>query len=171
MAENVNREEVASSGSYDIALICLYGHVVNDSKNGRPIRNTSFSERCGQKTVSECSTCGAVLRGCYHDQNFGYMPVNQAPAFCYNCGSMFPWTQARLDAAGELADLLNTLTDDEKESLKQSVDTIVRNTPAAPVAEHKYKLPSKKAGKEAAEGMRAILTDIASETLKKAMFG
>ena len=48
-----------------------------------------------------------------------------APAFCYKCGDPFPWTAAALRAAEDLADEMDALSDDEKESLKKTLPDLV----------------------------------------------
>jgi hypothetical protein len=76
-----------------------------------------------------------------------------------------------LEAAKELVETLDTISAEEKASLKESLDDLVRDTPRTKVAEAKYKNIMKKVGREAYDGMRSILVDIASEAVKKSLFG
>jgi hypothetical protein len=94
-----------------------------------------------------------------------------APSFCYKCGEPFPWTIAALKAAEELSDELDGLNDDERESLKKSLNELVRETPSTRVAETRFKRIMKKVGKDGYESMQSILTDIVSETVRKTIFG
>ena len=89
------------------------------------------------------------------------------PIFCPDCGKPYPWTEAKLKAAQELADLLEDLTSEEREILKKSFDDIIIDTPQTPVAATRFKKIAAKAGKIAAEQLRELVVDIASETAKK----
>ena len=91
--------------------------------------------------------------------------------FCYKCGEPFPWTAAALRAAVELADEFDGLTDGERVVLKKSLPELVRETPNTHVAETRFKKIMRKVGKEGYEGMRSLLTDIVSETVRKTLFG
>lgn len=93
------------------------------------------------------------------------------PAYCYNCGKPFPWTVSGLEAAFELADELEGLSQEEKQQLKDSIPDLVRNTPQTIVAETRFKKLMKKAGAEAYDGMKSMLVDVVSEAVKKSIFG
>jgi len=95
----------------------------------------------------------------------------QLPSFCPECGKPYPWTEAKLKAAQELSDEIDNLSPEEREILKKSLDDIVRDTPQTPVAATRFKKLVAKAGKVAADGLRDILVDIASEAAKKIIWG
>jgi hypothetical protein len=63
------------------------------------------------------------------------------------------------------------LSNDEKEKLKGSLDDLVRESAMTEVAGLRFKKIMKKVGKESYDGMKSILTNIASEALKKTIFG
>jgi hypothetical protein len=65
---------------------------------------------------------------------------------------------------------IDNLSPDERYLLKRSIDDIVRDTPQTTVAVNRFKKLVAKAGKVAAEGLRDILVDIASEAAKKAIW-
>ena len=98
--------------------------------------------------------------------NYTDLPL---PSFCPDCGKPYPWTEAKLKAAKELADELDNLSLEECELLKKSLDDIIvmEDTPQTPVAATRFKKLVAKAGQVAAQGFRDILVDIASETAKK----
>ena len=75
--------------------------------------------------------------------------------------------EAKLKAALELSAEVDNLTEEERDILKKSLDDIVRDTPQTPVAAARFKKLVGKAGKEAAQGFKSILVDVASETAKK----
>ena len=89
------------------------------------------------------------------------------PPFCPDCGEPYPWTEAKLKAAKDLTDLLGDLSSEEREILKKSFDDIVRDTPQTTVAANQFKRIAAKVGKIAAEQLRKLVVDIASETAKK----
>lgn len=76
-----------------------------------------------------------------------------------------------LEAAQELADELDELTDAEREQLKLSIPELLKSGPKTVVAETRFKKLMKKAGTDAYEAMRSILVDIASEAVRKSLFG
>ena len=89
------------------------------------------------------------------------------PSFCHNCGKSYPWTEAKIKAAQELAFELDNLTQEEKENLNKSLHDIIRDTPETTVAATRVKKLFAKAGKGVAEGFKNILVDIISEAAKK----
>jgi len=97
------------------------------------------------------------------DIGYRYTP----PSFCPDCGKPYPWTEAKLKAARELTDLLEGLSQEEREILKKSFGDIVRDTPQTKVAAAQFKRLAAKVGKIAAEQLRELVVDIASETAKK----
>jgi hypothetical protein len=155
---------------YDVAQICNNGHVTNSMAHDFPNSNQSFCDRCGAPTIMNCPECGTSIRGYYHVPGFIGGSRYSPPAYCFNCGKSFPWTGVALTAARELANILDALTEDERAELQESIAHLVRETPGTPVAETKFKRLIKKAGKDAYEGMKSILTDVVSEAVKKTIF-
>ncbi len=156
---------------YDIAQICENGHVVNSMARDYPNSNQNYCDKCGAPTFINCPSCGSSIRGYYHVPGVIGFSDYTAPSFCYKCGEPFPWTIAALKAAEELSDELDGLNDDERESLKKSLNELVRETPSTRVAETRFKRIMKKVGKDGYESMQSILTDIVSETVRKTIFG
>ena len=152
---------------YDVAQICLNGHVINSSTQESPQFNTKFCNRCGQPTTTQCKVCSNSIPGEYHTQGVISLFPFPAPAFCAHCGSRYPWTESRLKAARELTQDNEDLDDADKETLSKSLDDLVKDTPSTPVAANRFKKLMVKVGKEGAGAFRDILVDIASETAKK----
>jgi hypothetical protein len=155
---------------YDVAQICLNGHVVNDSIKVSPEDSKKFCDKCGAVTITNCLKCRQEIQGYYHVPNVLGFHKYAAPAFCYNCGSPFPWTESRLKAAKELAREIEDLSDKEKDILEQSIDEIISDSPKTTLAALRFKKLVAKAGKVAAEALRDILVDIVSETAKKTLW-
>src|SRR5450432_4188033 len=107
-----------SQDSYDVAQICMNGHVINSSSLDEPQFNQKFCARCGEETTTVCPACRFPIRGRYRNS----MPLNYtAPAFCINCGNSYPWLRAKKNAAHALADALRLSRDDMK-VLDRSID-------------------------------------------------
>ena len=156
-----------SDSYYDIAQICINGHVINSMSNDYPQSNQNFCDKCGGESITKCPECSTNIRGYYHVPGaiggFEY----KAPSYCYNCGGSLPWTQSSLEAAAESADEIEELTDEEKVKLKETLPALVKDGPKTVVAESRFKKLMKKAGKDTYDGMRSILIDVVSEAVKK----
>jgi hypothetical protein len=169
---STRRNPVDAPTGYDIAQICLNGHVINDGYNSYPHHNSDHCSQCGQKTIIECPGCHAKIRGQYHIQGVGGSnKLRNAPAFCHECGNPYPWTESRLSAAREYVRELDRLTDNEKGILERSLDDLVRDTPNTPVAVMRFKTLTAKAGPTAIEVLKGILIEVVKEATKKAIWG
>ena len=150
---------------YDTAQICTNGHVINEQLISSPHINKKFCDRCGAPTITKCQYCRATIKGPYH---FGPNTSSWTrPSFCDDCGKPYPWTEATVKAAKELADELDKLSLEEREMLKKSIDDIIRDTPQTTVAATRFKKLIIKAGQPAAKAFRDLFVDVASETAKK----
>jgi hypothetical protein len=156
---------------FDIAQICRNGHVVNSMAHDYPTSNAAYCPRCGEPTLTKCPNCQADIRGIYHVPGVLGFDEYSAPAFCHQCGKPFPWTEAGLAAARELVETFDAISAEERATLQNTLPDLVRDTPRTRVAEAKYRQIMKKVGKDAVDGLRAILVDIASEAVKKSLFG
>ncbi|MBN8658226.1 MAG: DUF2321 domain-containing protein [Anaerolineae bacterium] len=158
--------------SYDIAQICLNGHVITDRLKRAPDRAQKFCDKCGEPTISQCQSCNALIRGYYHiPGSFIISNTSSAPGYCYECGKPYPWIERKLQAAWELADELEELSEEEKQKLKSSLEEVTRDTPKTEVATTKLKKLLSKLGKESYQLVKQTLVEIATEAAKKALFG
>ncbi len=73
----------------------------------------------------------------------------------------------KLQEAKKLSDKLENLTDEEKETLKSSIDDVVKDTPKAEKSASKIKNLLAKAGKKVGSALERILVEVASETAKR----
>ncbi|ROQ90887.1 DUF2321 domain-containing protein [Desulfosoma caldarium] len=160
-----------SNSYYDMAQICRNGHVITSMAQSSPQSKQKFFSKCGEETVTACDSRGAPIRGYYHVPGVIAPLDYQKPAYCYNCGSPYSWTVKGIEAASELADELEGLTDDEKAQLKNSLPDLVNNSARRTVAEIKFKKIMKKAGSQAIAAMKEILFNVVNETVKKSLFG
>jgi hypothetical protein len=154
--------------SYDMAQVCLNGHVINSTAEDNPEFNESFCSQCGAKTISFCPGCNAKIRG--HLRGVISGGDIDTPAFCYNCGRPYPWVEASLSAAKELADELDDLAPDEREALKGALNDLVSDTPKTTVAVVRFKKLMSKAGRVAAESLKKILMDVVTEAVRRQLW-
>jgi len=155
---------------YDTAQICTNGHLINSQSVNSPEHNKKFCDKCGARTITNCQNCNASIRGDYFVAGMGEPSYNtyfRLPSFCPDCGKPYPWTEAKLKAAQDFTDMLEELTQEERDLLKKSLNDIVLDTPQTPVAANRFKMLAAKVGKVAAEQLRELVVDIASETAKK----
>jgi hypothetical protein len=156
-----------NGGQYDDALICGNGHVINNAARTRPVHNAPFCPRCGMQAIEKCLKCDAKIRGGYsHAGLAGY----HAPAFCHACGTAFPWTTTRLQAARDLVLEAAKLTEEERQELGRSLDDLVKDTPRTPVAVLRFRRLVLKAGGIIESGLREALGDIMSERVREGIW-
>lgn len=153
---------------YDTAQICPNGHVTNNHVSGSPQRNQDYCERCGEQNLLACPDCNQQIRGTRHRVSIS-LDRFQVPAHCGSCGSPYPWTKKKIAAAIELASL--ELSEEDAEEFITSVNEIARDTPSAQVGATRIKGLLVKAGPAAAQVIRDIVVDVASEAAKKILLG
>jgi hypothetical protein len=92
------------------------------------------------------------------------------PAFCGQCGKPFPWTVGAFEAAALLAKETEELDASDCDTLSESLGDIVVETPKTPVATARIKRIIGKAGPAFGNGLRDLLVDVVSETVKKSIW-
>jgi hypothetical protein len=90
--------------------------------------------------------------------------------FCLDCGSPFPWTVDKLEAAKAYADEAEGLSPEERETLKKSFDDLIVESPKTQLAAMRFKKLLPKVGPQIGGALRDLLVDIASETAKKVLW-
>lgn len=160
-----------SEDYYDIAQVCMNGHVTNSRAMSDPQRSQDYCDKCGKETITECPQCGMNIKG-YHHCNVVFLgsEPDPPPSFCHACGKPFPWTEANLKAAKELAETLDELTRAEREALASSFDDIATNNPQTKVAAARIKTILKGAGVETAKAVGRFCEKLAVEAAKEILF-
>ena len=153
-------------------LICKKGHQISfwyklNSETER------YCERCGESTISCCQSCGFPIHGyCYPDGVITSGPKTfPIPSYCRNCSNPYPWTELILNNAIELVSLDDELPEDTKNIIKDALPDLIVETHSTPLATAKYKKFIPEATKYVQDGLRNLLVDVASETVKKAIWG
>ena len=167
MYNNFRQEE----SWYDTAQICLNGHVINSTFKAHPNFNKDYCDRCGESTITECKTCNAPIQGYYHVPRIISSSSISTPAYCHKCGKPYPWTQIKLQAAKDLTNEQDKLTQDDKKQLEQSLDNLVKDSPQTPVAATRFKKLMEKVGTNTADAFKQIIIDIVSESARKMIWG
>jgi hypothetical protein len=149
---------------YDIAQICNNGHPITSILSMSPGDAKNFCPTCGAKTITTCAKCEQPIRGSSTEvATFGYT----VPKSCENCGEPYPWTAAKLQAADQLAGLLEELDEKEKRELRESIQELSSDTPKTPVAAAKIKQMLGRLSKDAYQVAVRVIADVATEAAKK----
>ena len=152
--------------SYDVALICLNGHIVNQSSKSLPECNAKFCKRCGEPTVDSCGKCGSNIRGHETVRGTGFS-MSGAPGHCHECGCPYPWTERKLEGLRETIQELEGLSDNERESLTKSIPDLIADTPKTETAVYRVKRAMTKVGSVGGEILKNVLVKVAAESVKK----
>lgn len=158
-------------GWYEIAVICRNGHVINSQATSYPEMTVPFCPGCGAATLRHCLACRARIRGEYHLSGILTLQPYVPPAYCHGCGTPYPWTLQRLEAADALVDELEHLSLQDRELLKGSIADLVQDSPRSHVAALRVKRLLAKAGTGMAEVFRSVLVDVLSEATRRAIWG
>lgn len=150
---------------YDVAEVCMNGHVTNDSIKAFPNDCKKFCDLCGEATITRCVSCENDIQGYHHHTRVAYS--YSPPAYCIHCGSPYPWIKSKIEAANDLADIIDDFTDQDKELLNRSLQDIVRDTPRGQVAALQFKRLLSKTEPHIVDGFRNILYSVLSDPINK----
>lgn len=156
------------SGGYDVAQVCLNGHVINARSEGYPEKNAKFCPDCGEGTITTCQDCSKKIRGEPTDV-FSIGFTFPAPNYCRECGKPYPWTQRKIEAFRELVDVLS-LNKDYKTVMLDGITDIVRDTPRTEVVCVKFSRIISKL-KQQEPQLISMLSNIATDRAKELLSG
>ncbi len=152
---------------YDVAQICLNGHLITDFAASQTQHRKAYCDKCGEPTMMECGNCKKAIDGYYHSPGVcGYYEYN-IPRFCHNCGKAFPWTSRGIEAANQLASDDGTLSVEEKEQFAKDIQEITRESPQAPASAGRLQKMIGKMTAETAAAVREIIVKVATEAVVK----
>lgn len=128
-----------------------------------------FCARCGSKAITNCPHCNRRIRG---EPDVTWMaadalPPYSIPAFCHACGKPYPWMMRIVEEVKEQIELEQSLSADDKATLKTDVEDIAHNSPCAESAAKRVKAILQKVGGVAGSTLREVFVNVASDTLKK----
>lgn len=154
--------------TYDVALICKNGHLINSYYRKYPEDNSAFCPQCGASTVHECPHCQKEIKG----RNTGecsYIFDYHIPAYCEFCGHPYPWTESALQNAKSLIFEEEELSESLKNSVIESLPDIITETPGTNLAVVRIKRCLASAGKFTADAVRQFVIDFGCELAKKSL--
>ena len=176
-----------SNHFFKIAQVCQNGHLRNSDTSTHAAKNEIFCSICGAKVISACPHCGSQLRGAYYMNKpiysgtmcnvlegrklsshiSGYKDVKisntvDVPAYCHNCGKPYPWTEATLQTAEHIIDMLDDLTEDQKKQLVDFIPDIIVETPQSRYAALVYA--------KFLDGLQGLAVDCFKDWCKKNVF-
>lgn len=153
-------------GYYKNATICLNGHVIS-SLNAN---DKKFCKNCGSATISNCTNCDNAIQGSYETTNiFGY--TYYRPSYCHECGEPYPWTSKIIENAVELLTLDENLPNEQKEIIKLALPDLLVETPTTPIAIARYRKYIPSTQDFIKDGLKNLMVDVVSETVKKSLWG
>lgn len=176
-----------SNHFFKTTQVCQNGHLRNSDTSTHAAKNEIFCSICGAKVISACPHCGSQLRGAYYMNKpiysgtmcnvlegrklsshiSGYKDVKisntvDVPAYCHNCGKPYPWTEATLQTAEHIIDMLDDLTEDQKKQLVDFIPDIIVETPQSRYAALVYA--------KFLDGLQGLAVDCFKDWLKKNVF-
>lgn len=156
-------------GHYLTAEVCPNGHVTTARIEETPERREQYCSRCGEATMNKCPNCERYIRGEY-EHDVGAVFISEPydpPAYCFNCGEPFPWTERRISTAVELLEQDGNLSADEIAQFRSDLAEMANDSLHAQVASNRFNQFMRRVGSSAATGVRDLVVDIASETALK----
>src|SRR4051812_24649447 len=105
------RMRIRESSDLHRACVCLAGHVATAAVDLSPEKVQPFCVACGQRTLTACPACASPIPGLERGGLWSYV----LPYYCPRCGGAYPWTQAFIEAAEELAGMLTKNKSEEEE--------------------------------------------------------
>lgn len=141
--------------------------MITDNADAYPEHKCAYCSECGTQTIMNCPNCNSEIRGEYFVEGIYGGAEGSVPAYCHQCGNPYPWTEAKLQAANDLADELDELSQEDRELLKGTFADLMKESPQTEVAAIRFKKVLAKVGRETAKTVRDLVVDIASETAKK----
>ena len=164
--------------AWDVALVCLGGHLINDRVRGDPSRNHEQCPTCGSEAISTCPGCREPVPGFHYDQ--GNDPASShprgrtlsaPPRYCPACGRPFPWTERVMSAVRMVIREMAALDGYERDQLRRSIDHIIRQTPQTAQAVRQINDALSRIGGESAQALRELFMSIASAEVKAQLVG
>lgn len=156
--------------------VCLNGHQASDNVSWG-VQTTGFCDKCGTKLISICPSCKNPIPGSIDPNDYNSdvfilsgPTVTPVPKYCNSCGKPYPWTQSAIDSAKELIEM-SELDSTDKESFNESIPDLLVDTPKTKLAITKFKIYTSKIGSGIADGLKEVLVDVVSETVKRAIWG
>lgn len=117
-----------------------------------------------------CTNCNNYVKGiCESEDTFDF--YYNPPAYCEKCGNPYPWTAKIIENAVEIISLDEHLPDEIKQIIKDAIPDLIVDSVMAPVATVKYRKFTQSAADYTQDGLKNLLIDVVSETVKNSSWG
>ena len=150
----------------DVSQVCLNGHLITTAAVETPESRKAFCPDCGASTIMACVQCREAIPGTNWDT--AAPSPRRPPNYCQACGSAHPWHQSAIANAIEVLEELE-LEEADLISAKSALPDLMSDTPKSEVAILRIRRILSKAGKPAYDIGIKVISDLASETIKKAL--
>lgn len=171
---------------YYLAQICRNGHALETALEEQHLsarhQKHPFCSQCGADTLVECEKCETPIHGqkalvvkrgssWIGEETEERYPEGEAaftrPAYCHRCGSLYPWTEAALEAARQLIEETDDIDDDEKTKISDSLPDLLADTPKTQVAIARMQKWLSKVTVFTGNALKEIIVSVATEAVKK----
>lgn len=152
---------------YDIAQICLNGHVITSMAGSSPNFKKDFCKECGSQTITNCQECSKPIKGYYHVSGVIGGFEYEAPRFCDSCGNPLPWVKTKIETVRELVALIESISESERQDLQESIIELISDTSKVPIAKVKLKRYLANIDSDISDGIREVLKDVLNEKIRK----
>jgi len=159
---------------YDAALVCRNGHMINDRSTTDSVHNKRHCPKCGEPTIAECPNCGRPILGAFREPGSWreqWRVCYDAPAHCHECGGAYPWTQRRKEALLQAIELGKGLTEEDRQTLRESIPDILTETPKTRLAVEAFKRLAKKASEGSGKAIFDMAVQVAAAVIAKQLTG
>ena len=92
--------------------ICLNGHYRSDYVE-LGYSAERYCKQCGAKEITSCPKCHQSIPGYTDPEGITVLGRKHfsVPSYCVSCGAPYPWTSSAIEAAQELIELSDSLTE------------------------------------------------------------
>ena len=163
------QEREVERSYFNVGQACLNGHAVTSNADGELA--SDYCPHCGERTITQCPDCSENIRGYYVVPGVASFSEWEPPNHCHACGKPYPWTERKAEALREAIEELDELSNAEKERLAKAIPDIIADTPKSNVAITRFKKAASKVGGLGSKMLWEMLKTVATEAVKKSMFG
>jgi hypothetical protein len=178
--------------TYDNAIICSNGHVINRAMEKEPHNNAEHCKDCGGEAVTKCPKCKSGIEGAelisgsrQTTARINYLggrgsssppkvttsigSYNKSPNYCKACGEAYPWTENKIKEAIQILCEFGELSDAEKETIEEDVKNITKDVPGSKISAMRIGRICLKASKVVYDEIKGMATDTAAKTINEMM--
>jgi hypothetical protein len=163
----LTQQHLGRPTGYDVFQVCENGHPINGGSLRRPERNAPYCVACGAKALTKCPECQSEIRGDYHYGGGSYGYARKPPNNCHSCSVAYPWRQQELAAAIEILQM--DMDPDAAATIPALLRDVATETPRTQLAAIKLARLLPAVGKATYDIAIKVVSDLASETAKKAL--